>query len=582
MVPAAQRENFNMADIPANSSTTAVMEGNPQRAASFSGELEHFGDRDWIAVTLTAGQQYQIYMHDQTPGGYTNSAFRVLNAAGVEVATADAGGVGLNAFIPFTPGATGVFYIEVRNVNDHAGLYNVAVVGPDFTAPNDNLTGDPNQYSGGVPGSRILGGRGDDIIQLSEARDAMGDQGDDSITGTSSNNLIMGGLGDDTIYGEGGEDLLFGDEGQDDIFAGAGNDEIRSGDGADYVFAGSDQDTVYGGAGGDFIDGGDGNDVLDGGADGDLMEGNLGDDIFYVDSALDITEEKIGLAAGGTDTVISTVTRTLGNFIENLTLSGSANINASGNAQANILNGNSGNNILNGNAGADTMAGGTGNDIYYVDQAGDVTTELAGGGTDLVSTSVSRTLAANIENLNLSGSGNIDGNGNTQANIINGNSGNNVLRGYEGSDTLNGGGGQDTISGGTASDFINPGSDAVQDIIRFAAVGESTGSQRDAITGLDLNGEDKLDFTVTPGSIGFVNTGTLNLATINANLASAVNAALAVNGAVLFNPSGGDLDVAGHSFLVVDANGDGSYTANQDYVVQLINPTGTLTLDDFI
>jgi hypothetical protein len=40
--------------------------------------------------------------------------------------------------------------------------------------------------------------------------------------------------------------------------------------------------------------------------------------------------------------------------------------------------------------------------------------------------------------------------------------------------------------------------------------------------------------------------------------------------------------VNGHLYVVVDANGDGSYTANQDYVVQIINSTGFLTLDDFI
>lgn len=42
------------------------------------------------------------------------------------------------------------------------------------------------------------------------------------------------------------------------------------------------------------------------------------------------------------------------------------------------------------------------------------------------------------------------------------------------------------------------------------------------------------------------------------------------------------MNVTGHTFLIVDANGDGNYTPNQDYVVQLINHTGTLTLDDFI
>ena len=330
----------------------------------------------------------------------------------------------------------------------------------------------------------------------------------------------------------------------------------------------------------DFIDGGEGNDRLGGGAGTDTLTGGLGNDT-YVNPTGDIIIER---ESGGNDTVESNTTASLAirEQVENLTLTGLGNINATGNAGANVLIGNAGNNILNGGLGADTMAGGAGNDTYYVDTAGDVTTEPFNHGIDIVSSSISRTLSVNVENLNLSGAANIDGNGNTAANRINGNDGNNVLRGYEGADTLNGGAGNDILLGGTSSDSLNPGSDAVRDIIRFGAVTDSTGSQRDIITGLDLNNEDRLDFTVIPTSLATVNTGTLSLAIINANLASAVNAALAVNGAVLFDPSAGDLNVAGHKFLVVDANGDGSYTPSADYVVQLVNATGTLTLDDFI
>jgi hypothetical protein len=99
---------------------------------------------------------------------------------------------------------------------------------------------------------------------------------------------------------------------------------------------------------------------------------------------------------------------------------------------------------------------------------------------------------------------------------------------------------------------------------------------------MDLNAEDVFDFTVVPTSLVVVSGGSLSLATINSDLAAAVDAALAVNGAVLFDPNAGDLNVAGHMFLVVDANGDGIYKPNQDYVVELVNSTGTLTLDDFI
>ena len=339
-------------------------------------------------------------------------------------------------------------------------------------------------------------------------------------------------------------------------------------------------ENAVGGLAGDLLTGNDGANKLTGGAGVDTLSGGLGNDT-YVDAAGDVITE---LAGGGTDTAQSGATFSILAMpeIENVRLTGGGHVNAAGNSGANRLLGNAGNNVLNGNGGADTMSGGAGNDTYYVDSASDQTIENSGEGVDLVSSSVSRTLSVNIEKLNLSGAGNIDGNGNTLANTINGNGGNNILRGYEGADSLNGGGGNDILLGGTASDSLNPGSDAVRDIIRFSAAADSTGSQRDIVTGMDLNAEDVFDFTVIPGAIGYVGGGTLNLATINADLATALNATLAVNGAVLFDPNAGDLNLAGHLYLVVDGNGDGVYTPSQDYVVQLVNATGTLTLDDFI
>ena len=124
------------------------------------------------------------------------------------------------------------------------------------------------------------------------------------------------------------------------------------------------------------------------------------------------------------------MTLTLTADVENLILIGSGAINGTGNAVANVLTGNSGinsltggdgNDTLDGRAGADILTGGVGDDLYIVDNTADLVVEALTAGTDTVQSSVTLTLAANVENLTLTGSGAINGTGNALANVLTGN-----------------------------------------------------------------------------------------------------------------------------------------------------------------
>ena len=209
---------------------------------------------------------------------------------------------------------------------------------------------------------------------------------------------------------------------------------------------------------GDTLNGGAGNDTLDGGLGSDTMTGGTGNDTYVIRNLGDTIIEN---AAEGVDSVSSVVGYALSDNLENLTLTGSTAINATGNSHNNVLTGNSAANVLdggdrndtlNGGAGADTLLGGLGDDLYTVDNTGDVVTENAGEGLDTVSASIAYTLTANVENLTLTGTGNLAGTGNGLNNRLTGNAGANILISGDGDDYLDGKGGNDTLVGGAGND----------------------------------------------------------------------------------------------------------------------------------
>ncbi len=210
------------------------------------------------------------------------------------------------------------------------------------------------------------------------------------------------------------------------------------------------------------------NDRLDGAGGADTLVGGAGDDTYIVGNALDVVVEN---ANEGSDFVQSSVTYTLSANVENLILTGTAAIKGTGNENNNTLIGNGAANTLNGGAGADTLVGDAGNDTYIVDNALDIVVENANEGTDTVQASVSYILAANVENLTLTGTDAVNGIGAGLNNVLIGNAAANTLDGGAGADTMAGGGG-DTYIVDNVLDVVaenaNEGIDTVQSSVTYA------------------------------------------------------------------------------------------------------------------
>jgi serralysin len=116
-----------------------------------------------------------------------------------------------------------------------------------------------------------------------------------------------------------------------------------------------------------------------------------------------------------------------------------------GASQSDHLEGYAGNDFLNGGAGADTLDGGSGNDTYIVDNRDDRVFEAAGGGYDVVYTSVGFAMAADaeIEEIRAAEASSLSLFGSDTSNLIVGTSGNDEIDGKGGVDTMIGGAGDD-------------------------------------------------------------------------------------------------------------------------------------------
>lgn len=298
----------------------------------------------------------------------------------------------------------------------------------------------------------------------------------ETLHGLDGSDFLDGAGGSDLLYGDAGDDWLAGSAGNDTLLGGAGNDNysFNVGNGADVIDnAASDNDVAidtlflnvtsanatYNHIGNDLIvrlNASDSVTVLNyfaTDADHRIDQIVFSDDTVWDRVALE-QHVTIPQPTSGNDALTGSAGNdNIHGLGGNDTISGSGgNDQLFGDAGIDVLYGEAGNDTLDGGAGNDKLYGGVGDDYYVVDSASDAAIENASEGVDVVQSSVTWTLGANIENLILTGTSGLSGTGNALDNVLNGNSGANRLTGNAGNDTLDGRGGVDTMIGGAGND----------------------------------------------------------------------------------------------------------------------------------
>jgi Ca2+-binding RTX toxin-like protein len=439
---------------------SAILRGTEDRVGSTITGIHEFLNGLTIDFALVGDDTlHNNSATDQTLRGWVGSD-TIIGSAGTDVLD---GGPGADLMI----GGPGLDFYIVDNIGDTvredpAGGYDLVFSTIHFRLP-------ANVEDLYLTGSADLQGYGNNLHNL--------------LSGNTGNNLLNGEGGADGMNGGAGNDVYFVDDVGDVVneLPGEGNDTVfstahfrLSANVETLILQGSADLQGYGNTSINTIYGGAGNDLLNGDADADLMAGGAGNDAYFVDNFADAVFENPG---EGNDTVFSSAHFRLSPNVENLILQGSADLQGYGNNLSNVLYGNVGSNILNGEGGVDAMFGGAGNDAYFVDNTSDAAIENANEGIDTVYATAHYRLGANVENLVLQGSFNLQAYGNDLSNAIFGNAGSNAVNGGAGADMLTGGEGNDAFifeagqaAGDTVVDFDGKGT-AAGDWLLFVGYG---------------------------------------------------------------------------------------------------------------
>lgn len=328
-------------------------------------------------ITLVAGRYSALAYPTTTLDANIGIAFNctienAIGGAGNDTIGGNAGGNRLkgNAGDDLINGAAGndLFYGGAGNDTQNGGSGDDTFFG-GTDAGNDTFSGstgvDTISYAGAKAAVTVSIANGTALGTA--AGDAAG-IGQDRFSGIE---VVIGSAFADRLSGSTRADVLIGGGGNDRIAGGSGIDTASYADAGaavkvnlglsgaqDTLAAGIDTlsgiENLTGSAFADRLVGSAGANRIDGGGGADVMSGGLGDDTYLVDNAGDAARES---ASGGVDTVIATLTWTLGTNLENLTLAGTRAINANGNSLANTLVGNDAPNVLAGNGGDDWLSG---------------------------------------------------------------------------------------------------------------------------------------------------------------------------------------------------------------------------------